>query len=222
MQVTKHALGASQRMQRTMLERYTQPIMQIKHDWLCPPAQNLRVCWPSHITDRPLFCNKWQEFIDVRCLLLGRSLFLQFYSAFRFLSPVGPKILVNLIVRSKPLCCSLWIKDRCLYCCTIDTKHFRYNRRRYGLKPSEQTWRRSRVEVTGVRRRTKEDWELNILEKIFWMSGGFVVRMMFGYSHYTWIGYDWKKLIRLTYLKFKPIQFHLIHIEWELTEQVLK
>jgi hypothetical protein len=45
---------------------------------------------------------------------------------------------------------------------------------------------------------------------------------LFGYSQYTWIGWDWKKLRRsLTYLGFKPIQSHSIHMDWELTEQAL-
>jgi hypothetical protein len=45
---------------------------------------------------------------------------------------------------------------------------------------------------------------------------------LFGYSQYTWIGWDWKKLRRsLTCLGFKPIQSHSIHMDWELTEQAL-
>jgi hypothetical protein len=37
---------------------------------------------------------------------------------------------------------------------------------------------------------------------------------LFGYSQYTWIGWDWKKLRRsLTCLGFKPIQSHSIHMD---------
>jgi hypothetical protein len=47
-------------------------------------------------------------------------------------------------------------------------------------------------------------------------------KALFGYSQYTWIGWDWKKFLRsLTYLGFKPIQSHSIHMDWELTEQAL-
>jgi hypothetical protein len=46
-------------------------------------------------------------------------------------------------------------------------------------------------------------------------------KALFGYSQYTWIEWDWKKLISLTCLRFKPIQFHSIHMDWELTEQAL-
>jgi hypothetical protein len=45
---------------------------------------------------------------------------------------------------------------------------------------------------------------------------------LFGYSQYTWIGWDWKKLWRsLSCLGFKPIQSRSIHMDWELTEQAL-
>jgi hypothetical protein len=37
---------------------------------------------------------------------------------------------------------------------------------------------------------------------------------LFGYSQYTWIGWDWKKFLRsLTCLGFKPIQSHSIHMD---------
>jgi hypothetical protein len=37
---------------------------------------------------------------------------------------------------------------------------------------------------------------------------------LFGYSQNTWIGWDWKKMRRcLTYLGFKPIQSHSIHMD---------
>jgi hypothetical protein len=50
----------------------------------------------------------------------------------------------------------------------------------------------------------------------------FTNKTLFGYSQYTWIGWDWKKLRRrLTCLSFKPIQSHSIHMDWELTEQAL-
>jgi hypothetical protein len=39
-------------------------------------------------------------------------------------------------------------------------------------------------------------------------------KALFGYSQYTWIGWDWKKLRRsLTCLGFKPIQSHSIHMD---------
>jgi hypothetical protein len=37
---------------------------------------------------------------------------------------------------------------------------------------------------------------------------------LFGYSQYTWIGWDWKKFLRsLTCLGFKLIQSHSIHMD---------
>jgi hypothetical protein len=49
------------------------------------------------------------------------------------------------------------------------------------------------------------------------------LKALFGYSQYTWIGWDWKKFLRsLTCLGFKLIQSHSIHMDWELTEQALK
>jgi hypothetical protein len=37
---------------------------------------------------------------------------------------------------------------------------------------------------------------------------------LFGYSHYTWIGWDWKKFRKtLTCLGFKPTQSHSIHMD---------
>jgi hypothetical protein len=39
-------------------------------------------------------------------------------------------------------------------------------------------------------------------------------KALFGYSHYIWIGWDWKKLRRdLTCLGFKPTQSHSIHMD---------
>jgi hypothetical protein len=39
-------------------------------------------------------------------------------------------------------------------------------------------------------------------------------KALFGYSQYTWIGWDWKKFLRsLTCLGFKPIQSHSIHMD---------
>jgi hypothetical protein len=39
-------------------------------------------------------------------------------------------------------------------------------------------------------------------------------KVLFGYSQYTWIGWDWKKFLRsLTCLGFKPIQSHSIHMD---------
>jgi hypothetical protein len=38
-------------------------------------------------------------------------------------------------------------------------------------------------------------------------------KSLFGYSQYTWIGWDWKKLRSLTCLGFKPIQSHSIHMD---------
>jgi hypothetical protein len=43
-----------------------------------------------------------------------------------------------------------------------------------------------------------------------------------GYSYYTWMVLNWKKIRKsLTCLGFKPTQSDLIHIDWELTEQAL-
>jgi hypothetical protein len=44
--------------------------------------------------------------------------------------------------------------------------------------------------------------------------GSLPLKALFGYSQYTWIGWDWKKFLRiLTCLRFKPIQSHSIHMD---------
>jgi hypothetical protein len=47
-------------------------------------------------------------------------------------------------------------------------------------------------------------------------------KALFGYSQYTWIEWDWKKIKKkfdLFGIQTHPI--HLIHMDWELTEQAL-
>jgi hypothetical protein len=61
-----------------------------------------------------------------------------------------------------------------------------------------------------------------IMDWVFWAVLD-LFKALYGYSQYTWIGWDWKKKskISLTCLEFKPIQSYSIHMDWELTEQVL-